>query len=149
MYLDKDGFINGGQSGMLMLDEGEMLDLLYKRFKTEKWWMFFFPLSGLNSIYSKIENEYYTPGSERNKGFECPMLFDRNTVVVMCYKEWMSPAQLKHTMEEFGGNSPFPVDGQRDIGFIELEGENPAARGMRMQLYFDLHDYCVKQETGT
>ena len=73
MKLDADGFIplpDGKKSNMMFVDEGELFDIMMQRFRTRKWYIFFFPLSGFERVTMAVENKFYTPGTDRNKGYE-------------------------------------------------------------------------------
>lgn len=165
MKLDSNGFVilaDGRKSGMAMVDLGGLLDLMWRRFNTEKWYIIFFPLDGFYPIYSKIEEEFYTPSTDRNKGYEILPLLDRNTTIVMCYKEWMTPKQLGDLMRKIGDankNEPFIPMNQdlpsleipegKDVAFITVKNESPMSWNMRLDFFREFNDYCKKQQTGT
>ena len=88
-HLDPEGFIvnQKGESpdpGVAMTDEGGVIDILYQKAKSRKWYVLFFsPIDFVDEI-KKIEYRYYAPKSDRNKGLELSILLDKQTTLVFC-----------------------------------------------------------------
>jgi|GEM_PF-3577690 len=170
MKLDADGFIplpDGKKSNMMFVDEGELFDIMMQRFRTRKWYIFFFPLSGFERVTMAVENKFYTPGTDRNKGYEIVSMMNKNTTLVMCYKPFMPSAQLTDLLIELGSlhkNNPsfhnidptaekdipmINIPEDKDVAFVGVEDEPATYAMLRITLFQDFLDYCVKQATGT
>jgi hypothetical protein len=153
-YLDKEGFIAINPSGFSPITEGDAYEILYQKCKSRKWWVFFFPLSASPAVYKEIEETFYKPSSNKNKGFELLPMWDIDTVIVMCYKQWMNADQLTNTVQKYmptqpttmRENRPSKIGDDRDIAFIQ--GGNPLTERMRLKFFMSVADYCGKQERG-
>jgi hypothetical protein len=150
-YTDSLGFtkpdaVLGGQSGYAMIDEGELYEILYEKAKSNKWWILFFPNRGLSPIYREIEETYYKPKSGRNIGFELIPTFP-DTVIVMCFKDWMNNKQLSKLLREFLPGTPDIPEG-KDISIMTYQGEPETSLMTRQNLLMSFNDYFVKIENG-
>ena len=163
LSLDSNGFIKVASNGygLAMVDPGEMIDLIYQRLKTEKWYIMFFPINGFDPIYSAIEETFYKPKSGKNKGFEIVTMFDRNTILIMCYKEWMSSKELTALILKVGSahkNMPFSnmkdgkplmeIEDGKDIMFVQAMNESKSSIEPRLGLWAEVQDYFLKQVHG-
>lgn len=147
-YTDSLGFTNNPKNQMFsMITEGEAYQIIYEKAKTEKWWMLFFPYSGLSEVYAEIENKFYTPKSGRNRGFELLPMLNMNCMMVMCYKDWMSKEQFSKLMMKYFGN-PFDIPEGKDIAFCTYKGESEFGQKIRMNFFMSIHDFYLKQEKG-
>lgn len=147
-------------SGLAILDEGELFELFWKRFQTEKWYFIFIPADGFFHLSHAIEQTYYK--DDRNKGFEIIPVWNRGLNLLMCYKDWMSTKQLAdtlHDLDKSGKNVPFVgmKDGKRffeipegkDIAFLTVASESEHDVMRRMEFMLELNDYITKQQEGT
>lgn len=146
--LDGNGFF-AGTPGIAIANYGDVVDLMYKRYKTEKWFIMWFPWSGLDDIYAKIEETFYKPGTHKNAGFEIAPLHDKSCILIFCYKPWMSSKQLTDLVNGLELAPHFTIPEGKDLIFMELKDEFILARGVRMSTFVDFNDYVTKQETGT
>ena len=146
--IDREGFFVG-PPGLALATYGDVVDLMYKRYKTEKWYIMWFPWHGLDGIYRDIEEKFYKPGSNKNKGFEIAPMPDKSLILVFCYKNWMSHQQLTKLVNDLELAPFFKIPEGKDLIFMELKDEPIIIRGARMSTFVDFNDYVTKQETGT
>ena len=148
--LDENGFIKNTGS-LAFVDQGELIDLMYKRFKTEKWYIMFLPWQGFDYVAHKIEITFYK--DDRNHGFEISPIFTHNCVLVMCYKQFMSPQNLYELLNntcKYADPSFKSIPEGKDIIFFQgtRDLESPTQKQMRFNLFMDFTDYCKKQVSG-
>ena len=151
--LDEEGFIVNAEaddklkSGIATTDEGGVIDIIYRKAKTRKWYILFFPFLDFSDVIIKIEHTYYPPKSDKNRGFEMSIMLDKQTVLVMCYKQYMTPAQLQ---EIFAGSSDHkvPLNPDQDIAFLRMRGEDARTTALRWAFFQEFMDYSTKQERG-
>ena len=92
---------------------------------------------------------------------------NKNTTLVMCYKPFMPSAQLTDLLIELGSlhkNNPsfhnidptaekdipmINIPEDKDVAFVGVEDEPATYAMLRITLFQDFLDYCVKQATGT
>lgn len=141
MKLDSEGFIVGS-SGLAITDEGGLIDIIYQKLMTNKWYIMFFPWSGLGSLYSEIENSFYAPKTDRAKGFELSALYDKATVLVFAYKKWMSNAQLNGIMRKY---TDMVIPEDKDVFLPTIESESIESQNTRFLFHNEFADYYRKQ----
>lgn len=144
--LDSEGFIVN-ERGVVATDEGGVIDILYQKAKSRKWYVLFFSLIDFVDEIKKIEYRYYAPKSGRNKGFELSVLMDKHTTLVFCYKQWMTPQQLEQIFIE-GSNRETRWDSKNDIAFFRVRGELAPVTAIRWAFFEEFVDYCKKQQYG-
>ena len=150
--LDSEGFIvnemgQPHERGVVTADDGGVIDILYKKAKSRKWFILFFSLVDFTDVIQKIEYSYYAPKSDRNKGFELSILMHKNTTLVFCYKQYMTPEQLRQIFAE-GSNRDTRWDPANDIAFLRMRGEPAPITAQRWAFFEEFMDYCRKQQLG-
>lgn len=151
-YTDSLGFtkpdaVLGGQSGFAMIDEGQLFEILYEKTKSNKWWLLLFPLDGLNHVYREIEETYYAPKSGRNIGFELMPMFQEQTMIIMCFKDWMSKEQLSKLIRKYIPQCADIPEG-KDVATMTYENEPALCLRSRIMFLLSFNDYYCKMETG-
>lgn len=146
--MNAEGFVIN-QSEFEPTSLGEVIDTLYRKLRTGKWMIMFFPLIGLHHVYATIEKTFFSPGTPKNAGFEMVPDLDDHTVIVMTYIPWMSQKQLADLMNSLTLEKSFPIEEDAVVMFFAVKDEPVQATIKRKDLFVHFRDYTNKQFTGT
>lgn len=146
VLLDNNGFYKNTKQTIDLVDDEGLYDLMSQKFKTEKWYILFFPMHGFDFLLKEMEDRFYNPKSDRNKGFELSVLFDRNTILVMAYKEWMNPITFKALLDEvmeYKDEAFNEIPKDKDIVMFRYKGETQAEFNPRWNIFNGFNRYMA------